>query len=281
MLDKSIQVGIIGLGMIGGSIAKTLSKKGFKVFASDSNENTIKNAINEKEICGSLEELDQDINFILIFTVPVLSVGEELIKNKELLSKALLVSDGLSVKNSLKKEIEKNKFNTENFIFSHPIAGSEKSGYLNSKEGLFDNKITVITKLPHSKQVAIDTCINLWSLLGAKTINLNLEDHDKYFAQTSHLPHFIAFALISMISKSEDLKKDTFTGGGLKDITRIASSDPKMWEDIFISNRLNILKEIKSFKSEIDKFEKLIEEQDAKEINQFIKNAKNFRDSLT
>ena len=281
MLDKSIQVGIIGLGMIGGSIAKTLSKKGFKVFASDINENTIKNAINDKEICGSLEELDQDINFILIFTVPVLSVGEELIKNKELLSKALLVSDGLSVKNSLKKEIEKNKFNTENFIFSHPIAGSEKSGYLNSKEGLFNNKITVITKLPHSTQVAMDTCIDLWSLLGSKTINLNLEDHDKYFAQTSHLPHFIAFALISMISKSEDPKKDTFTGGGLKDITRIASSDPKMWEDIFISNRLNILKAIKSFKSEIDKFEKLIEEKDAKEINQFIKNAKNFRDSLT
>ena len=80
MLDKSIQVGIIGLGMIGGSIAKTLSKKGFKVFARDINENTIKNAISEKEICGSLEELDQDINFILIFTVPVLSVGEELIK---------------------------------------------------------------------------------------------------------------------------------------------------------------------------------------------------------
>ena len=175
----------------------------------------------------------------------------------------------------------RDRFNTKNFIFSHPIAGSEKSGYLNSKEGLFNNKITVITKLPQSTQVALDTCIDLWSLLGAKTINLNLEDHDKYFAQTSHLPHFIAFALISMISKSEDPKKDTFTGGGLKDITRIASSDPKMWEDIFISNRLNILKAIKSFKSEIDKFEKLIEEKDAKEINQFIKNAKNFRDSLT
>ena len=268
MLDKSIQVGIVGLGMIGGSIAKSLTKKGYKVFADDLDKNSLSSALGEGVIDGFLEDLDSNNNFILIFTVPILSVGKELLRNKELISKALL------------EEIDRNKISTKNFVLSHPIAGSEKSGYINSKEDLFQNKIAVVTELQDSSKTAIDMCNGLWDLLGAKTINLNSEDHDKYFSKTSHLPHLIAFALISTISKSDQIQKDTFTGGGLKDFTRIASSDPKMWEDIFLSNQINILDALKRFKSELNELEKLIEEKDSNKINQFIKDAKKFRDSL-
>ena len=280
MLDKSIQVGIIGLGMIGGSIAKSLTRKGYKVFAEDLDKKSLSSALSEGAIDGFLEDLDCNNNFILIFTVPILNAGKELLKNKELVSKALLVSDALSVKSSFRNEIDKNKIDTENFVLSHPIAGSEKSGYVNSKEDLFKNKIAVITKLENSSKSAIDVCNGLWDLLGAKTINLNSEDHDKYFSKTSHLPHLIAFALISMISKSDQIQKDTFTGGGLKDFTRIASSDPKMWEDIFLSNQIHILEALKRFKSELGEIEKLIEDKDSDKINQFIKDAKKFRDSM-
>ena len=280
MLDKSIQIGIVGLGLIGGSIAKNLSKKGYKVYANDLDEESLINAFNEKKIDGFLEELDQKNPFILIFTIPVLSANKELIKNKELLSKALFITDGLSVKNSLKREIEDKKLNTENFILSHPIAGSEKSGYANSEENLFEDKIVVVTKLSGTSQTTEDICNDLWSLLGARTIQINSEDHDKYFAKTSHLPHLIAFALMSMISKSKETKKEIFTGGGLKDFTRIASSDPKMWEDIFLSNQVNMLEVIKSFKSELDQLEKLIKENDSEQLNQFITSSKKFRDSL-
>jgi len=280
MLDKSIQVGIVGLGMIGGSIAKSLTKKGYKVFADDLDKNSLSSALSEGSIDGFLEDLNCNNNFILIFTVPILSASKELLKNKELISKALLVSDALSVKGSLRKEIDKNKINTKNFVLSHPIAGSEKSGYIHSKEDLFKNKIVVVTKLQDSSKTSIDICYGLWDLLGAKTINLNSEDHDKYFSKTSHLPHLIAFALISMISKSDQVQKDIFTGGGLKDFTRIASSDPKMWEDIFLSNQINILEALKRFKSELGELEKLIEDKDSDKINKFIKDAKKFRDSL-
>ena len=280
MLDKSVQIGIVGLGLIGGSIAKNLSKKGHKVYANDLDEESLTNALNEKKIDGFLEELDQNNPFILIFTIPVLSVNEELIKNKELLSKALCITDGLSVKNSLKREIEDKRLNTENFILSHPIAGSEKSGYANSEENLFEDKVVVVTKLSRTSQTTEEICNDLWSLLGARTIKINSEDHDKYFAKTSHLPHFIAFALMSMISKSQETKKEIFTGGGLKDFTRIASSDPKMWEDIFMSNQINMLEVIKSFKSELDQLEKLIKESNSEKLNQFITSAKEFRDSL-
>ena len=280
MLDKSIQIGIVGLGLIGGSIAKNLSKKGYKVYANDLDEKSLTIALNEKKIDGFLEELDQNNPFILIFTIPVLSANKELIKNKELLSKALCITDGLSVKKPLKREIEDKKLNTENFILSHPIAGSEKSGYANSEENLFEDKIVVVTKLSGTSQTTEDICNDLWSLLGARTIQINSEDHDKYFAKTSHLPHLIAFALMSMISKSKETKKEIFTGGGLKDFTRIASSDPKMWEDIFMSNQINMLEVIKSFKSELDHLEKLIKENDSEQLNQFITSSKKFRDSL-
>lgn len=280
MLDKSIQVGIVGLGMIGGSIAKSLTKKGYKVFADDLDKNSLSSALSEGSINGFLEDLNCNNNFILILTVPILSAGKELLKNKELISKALLVSDALSVKGFLREEIDRNKISTKNFVLSHPIAGSEKSGYINSKEDLFKNKIAVITKLENSSKSAIDVCNGLWDLLGAKIINLNSEDHDKYFSKTSHLPHLIAFALISMISKSDQIQKDTFAGGGLKDFTRIASSDPKMWEDIFLSNQINILDALKRFKSELWEIERLIEDKDSDKINQFIKDAKKFRDSM-
>ena len=281
MLDKSLQIGIVGLGLIGGSIAKNLSKKGYKVYANDLSKESLKNALNEKKIEGLLEDLDQNNPFILIFTIPVLSINKELKRNNELLSKALFITDCLSVKNPLKKEIEDKKLNTENFVLSHPIAGSEKSGYANSEENLFQDKIVVITKLSGTSQTTEDICNDFWSLLGAKTIQINSEDHDKYFAKTSHLPHLIAFALMSMISKSRETKKEIFTGGGLKDFTRIASSDPKMWEDIFISNQINMLEVIKSFKSELDHLEKLVKESDSEKLNKFITSAKEFRDSLT
>lgn len=281
MLDKSLQIGIVGLGLIGGSIAKNLSKKGYKVYANDLSKESLKNALNEKKIEGLLEDLDQNNPFILIFTIPVLSINKELKRNNELLSKALFITDCLSVKNPLKKEIEDKKLNTENFVLSHPIAGSEKSGYANSEENLFQDKIVVITKLSGTSQTTEDICNDFWSLLGAKTIQINSEDHDKYFAKTSHLPHLIAFALMSMISKSRETKKEIFTGGGLKDFTRIASSDPKMWEDIFMSNQINMLEVIKSFKLELDHLEKLIKESDSEKLNQFITSAKEFRDSLT
>ena len=199
MFGKSLQIGIVGLGLIGGSIAKTLSKKGYKVYANDLNEESLKNALNEKKIDGLLEDLDQNNPFILIFTIPVLSVDKEQKKKK--------------------KDKKKEK--------------------------------------------------------GPPGI-----DKKEDFAKTSHLPHLIAFALMSMISKSRETKKEIFTGGGLKDFTRIASSDPKMWEDIFMSNQINMLEVIKSFKSELDQLEKLIQKSDSEKLNQFITSAKEFRDSL-
>jgi prephenate dehydrogenase len=101
-----------------------------------------------------------------------------------------------------------------------------------------------------------------------------------FFASTSHLPHLISFCLISAVSKMESGTANLLSGGGLKDFTRIASSDPKMWEDIFISNKENILDSLNIFKTEINDLEDLIKNSDAKKINDYIKKAKIFRDSL-
>ena len=280
MLDKNFQIGIIGLGLIGGSIAKALSKKGYEVFADDILQNTIEEAQNQKAILGTLNQIDKNKDFIILFALPVLSLSKELEKYSGILSKALLVTDCLSVKKDFKKTLDERNLGTSNFVLSHPIAGSEKSGFKNSIPDLFENKISVLTKLADTSESAFQICSELWSEVGCSSIELSIEEHDKFFALTSHLHHLIAFSLISAVSEKNPGSANLLSGGGLKDFTRIASSDPKMWEDIFLANKENILDALESFKKEINNLENFIKSSDAKKINEIIKSAKLYRDSL-
>lgn len=281
MLDKNFQIGIIGLGLIGGSIAKALSKKGYEVFADDLLQKTIEDAQNQKAILGSLNQINKNKDFIILFALPVLSLSKELEKYSAILSKAVLVTDCLSVKKDFKKILDEKNLDTSNFVMSHPIAGSEKSGFKNSTPDLFKNRISVLTKLADTSESAFQICLELWSEVGSSSIELSIEKHDKFFALTSHLPHLIAFSLISAVSEINPGSANLLSGGGLKDFTRIASSDPKMWEDIFLSNKENILESLESFKKEMNKIESFIKSSDAEKINEIIKSAKLYRDSLS
>jgi prephenate dehydrogenase len=215
-----------------------------------------------------------------LFALPVLSLSKELEKYSAILPKAVLVTDCLSVKKDFKKTLDERNLDTSNFVLSHPIAGSEKSGFKNSTPDLFKNRISVLTRLADTSESAFQICSELWSEVGSSSIELSIEEHDKFFALTSHLPHLIAFSLISAVSEINPGSANLLSGGGLKDFTRIASSDPKMWEDIFLSNKENILKSLESFKKEINNIESHIKSSDAKKINEIIKSAKLYRDSL-
>ena len=141
MLNKDFQIGIVGLGLIGGSIARSLSQQGYEIFADDPNDQALEIAFKDKVINGRLEDIDLEKEIILIFTLPVLSFSKELEKNKEIISRASLVSDCLSVKKDLNETISSKGVDTSNFVLSHPVAGSEKSGFNNSASNLFVNKI--------------------------------------------------------------------------------------------------------------------------------------------
>ena len=276
--SEDVQFGIIGLGLIGGSIAKSLSANKFEVFAEDSNQSYFDAAIKDSAIVGSLDEINTSKDLILIICVPVSAHESVFLKHLNLLNEAKLVTDCSSVKNSVLNDLNKNGLKRDNYVFSHPMAGSEKSGYLNSNEKLFEDKTCILMTGEEAQESSLRLCESLWQILGSKISLLDLKDHDSLLALTSHLPHLISFSLISTLAELKLDSNKIFSGGGLKDFTRIASSDVKMWKDIFSNNSENISDAIDKFIEKITLFKNYILEKDSESIENFIENAKNFRD---
>lgn len=276
--SEDVQFGIIGLGLIGGSIAKSLSANKFEVFAEDLNQSYFDAAIKDSVIVGSLDEINTSKDLILIICVPVSAHESVFLKHLNLLNEAKLVTDCSSVKNSVLNDLNKNGLKRDNYVFSHPMAGSEKSGYLNSNEKLFEDKTCILMTGEETQESSLRLCESLWQILGSKISLLDLKDHDSLLALTSHLPHLISFSLISTLAELKLESNKIFSGGGLKDFTRIASSDVKMWKDIFSNNSENISDAIDKFIEKITLFKNYIVEKDSESIENFIENAKNFRD---
>ena len=276
--SEDVQFGIIGLGLIGGSIAKSLSANKFEVFAEDSNQSYFDAAIKDSAIVGSLDEINTSKDLILIICVPVSAHESVFLKHLNLLNESKLVTDCSSVKNSVLNDLNKNGLKRDNYVFSHPMAGSEKSGYLNSNEKLFEDKTCILMTGEETQESSLRLCESLWQILGSKISLLDLKDHDSLLALTSHLPHLISFSLISTLAELKLESNKIFSGGGLKDFTRIASSDVKMWKDIFSNNSENISDAIDKFIEKITLFKNYIVEKDSESIENFIENAKNFRD---
>ena len=275
---------IVGLGLIGGSIAKKLKDISYpaKIFGLEKDSEILLKANKECLISNDsnidLSELD---DLLIIFSTPVLSFKEAL--ESVLLLKPtekVIYTDTLSTKSHVLK-ILREDFSSikKQFVLSHPIAGSEQSGLESSKRELFDNRVTVIS--PHEANTSEDTdkVINFWKKLGSETKILSAKEHDSVFAKTSHLPHVISYALTeSLLSKLKE-KTFEFSGGSLEDYTRIASSDPIMWKDILISNQKNLLDSINDFEKSLTRLKVLIEDEDEKGLIEFLSKIKSLRDS--
>ena len=276
---KNVQFLIIGLGLIGGSIAKRLSKNSFEVLAIDKNKSYLNYAKKSKILNGGLEKIDSTKKLFVIVALPPKILLRNFDKYLDLFHKADFVTDCTSVKGSLLNKIKKNKLESK-FILSHPIAGSEKSGFLNSNEDLFRDKISIISKHKGLATSTLHKCKELWFELGSKTHNLDPKLHDKIFSLTSHLPHVVAFSLISLFSKRKTSEYKKFIGGGLKDFTRIAESDPVMWENIFSLNKNNLLKDISDIEKEINKIKSFILQENGTKLEEHLKKIKKIKESL-
>ena len=277
--NKNIQFLIIGLGLIGGSVAKRLSKNGFEVLAIEKNKSHLNYAKESKVIIGGLEKIDSTKKLFVIVALPPKILFGNFDKYLDLFHIADFITDCTSVKGSLLNKIAKNNLESK-FILSHPIAGSEKSGFLNSREDLFREKISIISKHKGLASSTFQKCKELWFELGSKTHNLDPKLHDKIFSLTSHLPHVVAFSLISLFSKRKTSEYKKFIGGGLKDFTRIAESDPMMWENIFSLNKKNLLKDISELEKEINKIKTFILEDDGSKLEGHLKKIKKIKESL-
>ena len=278
-----MKITIIGLGLIGGSIAKTLSRfKDNQIFAFDTNQSSISNAIENKSIQGSIESLNDlkkteyEDSLVILATPPSSTV--DILKSLDFLfNSSVTITDTTSTKSSLNKILQKFNF-PENIIFSHPVAGSHLSGEKNSVADLFNGKSTILSYHDLVESKHVDRVTNLWNMLGSKITVLDADLHDQIFAYSSHLPHVAAYALLNTLKGLEQDDLSDFSGGGLGEFLRLASSSPEMWADIFSMNETNIaiaiddlIKSLEILKDKIGK--------DSNSLKTFLVELKDFKES--
>jgi len=273
----------VGLGLIGGSFALNLKLRGFpgKITAVDINPEAIEKGI-ELEIIdgGSLKHSIAKSADLIVLATPVGVYGAVLEQLKPHIERECIVTDLGSVKGELVRRCEEILEGVAPFVGGHPIAGTEKSGVEHSVENLFERAKFIITPTERTDPGAKEKVKRLWEALGSEVIEMDPYHHDRVFAAVSHLPHVVAYSIVEAIGKlSADVGENLFefTGGGFRDFTRIAMSDPIMWRDICIANRENLLSSIKRFKEALTEVEKLIEEGDREGLKAFFQKAKEKR----
>jgi len=278
-----MKITIIGLGLIGGSIAKTLSgSKDHQILAFDTNQSSISNALENQSIQESLESLDDlkrieyEDSLVIIATPP--SVTTDILKSLEFLfNSSVTITDTTSTKNSLNKILQKFNF-PENIIFSHPVAGSHLSGEINSIDDLFKGKSTILSYHDSAASLHVNRVMSLWTELGSKVSVLDAELHDQIFAYSSHLPHVAAYALLNTLKGLDQDDLALFSGGGLGEFLRLASSSPEMWTDIFSMNEKNISSAINDLVQSLNILQDKIE-NDPKSLQDFLSELKAFKES--
>lgn len=264
------KVAVIGLGLIGGSLALAIKNKGLtrKVIGVSRHQKTLWLAKRR----GAIDSGSRDINIItdadlVILATPVSTIIELAGKISRLIRKDCIVTDVGSTKAKLVSKLDKI---FPNYIGSHPLAGSEKTGIANASPDIFKDSLCILTPTKNTDATVLRKVKNLWQQFGAKITYLPPDKHDKILSFTSHLPHTIAFSLIGAVPK-QYLK---FAASGLRDTTRIAASDNELWTDIFLSNRKNIVAAIKSFETKLSKIRYAIQHQEKDRLNKILKGVK-------
>ncbi len=282
------QITIVGVGLLGGSLAQISRQRGLadKVVGYGRNRAKLEKARTldiidsyEDDLQAAVAQAD-----LVVLCSPV-SVMTPLVREMvSFLRPGCLVTDVGSVKKPLVGEIQALMPDGAYFVGSHPIAGGEKSGFEASRADLFQNEKCIVTPTPKTNPSALKKVRELWEQVGMEVFIMDVEEHDLIFGAVSHLPHVIAYVLMNTIGgistkNHEDVT--SFAGNGLKDITRIASSDPGMWRDICLSNKKPVLNLIDNFQGTLQQVRNLIANEDSRLLEQAFETAKKYRLNLT
>ena len=277
---------IIGVGLIGGSLARALRKAKLvgRVTGCNRSEETLKKAVELDVIDDyflNISEAVRDADVIIIGTP--LSVSEKVLPKlaDSMMVNAILTDVG-SVKGGIinaARETLAEKF--PNFVPGHPIAGTEKNGVEASYEDLFVNHRVILTPLKETSPNAHKLVTQMWESVGAEVVNLDVKHHDEVLAATSHLPHMLAYALVDCLAGMQERDEIfKYAAGGFADFTRIASSSPEMWHDICFSNREALIRSLKIFSSHMDDIRLAIEKSESNKLLKIFRRAKEVRDKF-
>lgn len=279
------KVTIIGLGLIGGSLARALrdSNTAGEVYGVDVDQSSIDYALSEGIIdAGSTDIIkgvqNADIIVIATYVGTIAKTAESFIASAR---EGSIITDVGSVKGDVVREIEEILPPGVHFIGGHPIAGNENSGVRAAVRDLYKGKRCILTPTQKTDPDAISKVTALWESVGCDVYTLDPDTHDRILGFVSHLPHIVAYSLInSVISSDNPDELFNFAGGGLKDYTRIAASSPEMWTEIFRANKTQVLEAIKHFKSSLESIEEAIENEDKDKLISELQKAAGSRRSM-
>lgn len=278
--------GFIGLGLIGGSIARAIREKipAARIIAYDVNQDTLAAAKNSGVADVTTTSIDDSFAGCdyLFLCAPVQKNDENLKAVKAVISPDCLLTDVGSVKASIHHAVKEAGLSAQ-FIGGHPMAGSERVGFLNSKALLLENVYYIITPTEDVAEEKITQYKELVQQLGAIPLILSPEQQDYVAAAVSHLPHVIAASLVNLVrdSDSQDGVMKMIAAGGFKDITRIASSSPVMWQQICLTNTENISELLGVYIDSLTRIKASLDAQDAAALYSLFDTARIYRDSFT
>ena len=279
------KVGFIGLGLIGGSLAKAIRTyfPDYEIVAFDKNKEALALATQESVIDVAATTIDDNFRSCtyIFLCAPVAFNVAYLKQLTEYLNDDCILTDVGSVKTNIHEEVIKLGIE-KYFIGGHPMAGSEKSGYANSKAMILENAYFVLTPSKEVSQKKIDKYEQLISAIRALPIILDYKEHDYITGTISHLPHIIAATLVNYVKDSDtkDELMKRLAAGGFKDITRIASSSPTMWQHICLKNKDNISQILGSYIKDLEEVKDMIDAGDGQAVYDWFDSSRTYRNSL-
>jgi len=276
-----MNIGIIGLGLMGGSLGLSLKKfpKKYTIIGYDHNKKHQEDAL-------SLELIDRlALNFneikscdVIILTIPV----DAIIKTAQTLTDVeedCTIIDFGSSKGKIDAAIP--HVIRQNFVTAHPMTGTEKFGPSAAIEELYTDKIMVLCNQEKSGKIQNKIALDIFSDIKAKVVFMGADEHDKHAAFISHMPHAVSYAIANSVMKQEDPESITaLAGGGFRSMSRIAKSSPNMWEDIFRQNKENLLSSMKVFNAEMQLCQTMLENEEWESLHQWMAEANELHDIL-
>ncbi|ADD02245.1 Prephenate dehydrogenase [Thermoanaerobacter mathranii subsp. mathranii str. A3] len=280
MIRKAV---IIGLGLIGGSLAKALKKyTDINIIAVDINRDNLRKALEEGVISYGMTHLDFQVDTDVVFIcTPVGKVVESVKNIIPYLKRGCIVTDVGSTKKVIMEEVQKFLPDEIFFIGGHPMAGTEKAGYDNADADLFVNSNYLLTPSDIVKEDILELFIDEVIIkIGAKPVIMDYNKHDAIVGVISHVPHIIS-AILTNFAYHKCSEAFKYAAGGFKDTTRIALSQTEIWKDIICTNKEIILDLLKNYKEVLSDFICYLENDDIDSIQKFLEDARKYRNTIT
>lgn len=277
------RMAVVGVGLIGGSLAKAVKERKLvdEILGVGRSEERLACAKDQGIIDKYSVRVDEAVSEtdLIVVATPVGIIIDWIKKMMPFLKKGTIVTDVGSVKKQIVDRVEEFISDSVYFVGGHPIAGTENSGFEASFPTLFEGRKCIITPVATTNQKAVEKVKELWTRVGSTVIYMDSEKHDEVLAAVSHLPHMVAYSMVNSLLKTEGFEENifTFSAGGFRDFTRIAASHSEMWKDIALMNKDKLIPVIELFQDYLNELKAAIERGDAEKLLSEFQKSRNFK----